>query len=95
MVRNQSCIRIQCIRWTPILPVRLGSTLQTDGDPTREGPGRPFLRREHQLGPVPHRDSGALYLRDDTHWLTAQAMQGPWTPATERPTLNTPPDRRR
>ena len=32
--------------------------LQTDGDAdlcSREGPGRPFLPREHQLGPVPHR----------------------------------------
>jgi hypothetical protein len=33
-------------------------------------------------------DGGALYLRDDTHWLTANAMTGPWAPAAaELPAL--------
>jgi hypothetical protein len=27
-------------------------------------------------------EGGALYLRDDTHWLTASAIGGPWTAAT-------------
>jgi hypothetical protein len=30
-------------------------------------------------------ESGALYLRDDTHWLTARAVDGPWSPVTELP----------
>ncbi|WP_114943571.1 SH3 domain-containing protein [Microvirga calopogonii] len=34
-------------------------------------------------------DGGTLYLRDDTHWLTAAAITGPWTPAMELPTLLT------
>lgn len=32
-------------------------------------------------------DGGTLYLRDDTHWLTASAMAGPWAAATELPAL--------
>ncbi|MBZ6076773.1 SH3 domain-containing protein [Microvirga puerhi] len=32
-------------------------------------------------------ENKALYLRDDTHWLTAGAMSGPWTPVTELPSL--------
>jgi hypothetical protein len=32
-------------------------------------------------------EGGALYLRDDTHWLTASAMTGPWTPASQLPDL--------
>ena len=32
-------------------------------------------------------EGGALYLRDDTHWLTATAPSGPWTPASELPAL--------
>lgn len=30
-------------------------------------------------------EGGALYLRDDTHWLTASAISGPWLPVTELP----------
>ncbi|MEE1609812.1 SH3 domain-containing protein [Microvirga sp. CF3016] len=30
-------------------------------------------------------EGGALYLRDDTHWLTASTISGPWTPVTELP----------
>ena len=30
-------------------------------------------------------EGGALFLRDDTHWLTATAPSGPWTPARELP----------
>lgn len=30
-------------------------------------------------------DGGALYLRDDRHWLTAMAINGPWTATTELP----------
>jgi hypothetical protein len=32
-------------------------------------------------------EGGALYLRDDTHWLEAAAVAGPWTPVTELPAL--------
>ncbi|MGO4388247.1 SH3 domain-containing protein [Microvirga sp. 2YAF29] len=32
-------------------------------------------------------EGGALYLRDDAHWLTAPAINGPWTPAMELPAL--------
>ena len=32
-------------------------------------------------------EGGALYLRDDTHWLTASAIGGPWTAVTELPPL--------
>jgi hypothetical protein len=32
-------------------------------------------------------EGGALYLRDDTHWLTAPAINGPWTAVTEVPAL--------
>ena len=32
-------------------------------------------------------EGGALYLRDDTHWLTASAIGGPWTVVTALPTL--------
>ncbi|QRM27302.1 SH3 domain-containing protein [Microvirga sp. VF16] len=32
-------------------------------------------------------DGGALYLRDDTHWLSASAMTGPWTSVSELPAL--------
>src|SRR5205085_7885225 len=32
-------------------------------------------------------EGGALYLRDDTHWLTAPAINGPWTSVTELPAL--------
>jgi hypothetical protein len=32
-------------------------------------------------------ESSALVLRDDTHWLTANALMGPWTPVTELPAL--------
>lgn len=32
-------------------------------------------------------DGGTLYLRDDTHWLTAGSIAGPWTPAAELPDL--------
>jgi hypothetical protein len=34
-------------------------------------------------------EGGALYLRDDTHWLTASAIGGPWNPVTELPELLT------
>jgi hypothetical protein len=34
-------------------------------------------------------EGGALYLRDDTHWLTAGAMNGPWTPVANLPALLT------
>ncbi|MBA1157025.1 SH3 domain-containing protein [Microvirga mediterraneensis] len=34
-------------------------------------------------------DTGAFYLRDDTHWLTAPAIHGPWTALTELPALLT------
>ena len=30
---------------------------------------------------------GALYLRHDTHWLSARAIEGPWTPVAELPAL--------
>lgn len=32
-------------------------------------------------------DGSALFLRDDTHWLTAGAMAGPWASVAELPTL--------
>ena len=32
-------------------------------------------------------EGGALYLRDDTHWLTASAIGGPWTAVTALPPL--------
>ena len=32
-------------------------------------------------------EGGALYLRDDTHWLTAPAINGSWTAVTELPAL--------
>ena len=32
-------------------------------------------------------EGGALYLRNDTHWLTASAIGGPWTAVTELPPL--------
>jgi hypothetical protein len=32
-------------------------------------------------------EGGTLYLRDDTHWLTASAFSGPWTAVTELPPL--------
>ncbi|WP_262031742.1 SH3 domain-containing protein [Microvirga sp. Mcv34] len=32
-------------------------------------------------------EGGTLYLRNDTHWLTAPAIQGPWAPALELPAL--------
>jgi len=32
-------------------------------------------------------EGGALFLRDDTHWLTANALAGPWMPVTELPAL--------
>lgn len=32
-------------------------------------------------------ERGALYLRDDTHWLHASAINGPWAPVTELPAL--------
>ncbi|MBF9197887.1 SH3 domain-containing protein [Microvirga terrestris] len=39
-------------------------------------------------------EGGALYLRDDTHWLTAGAINGPWTAVTELPPMlaNLPDD---
>ncbi|WP_210161016.1 SH3 domain-containing protein [Microvirga lotononidis] len=38
-------------------------------------------------------EGGALYLRDDTHWLTASALGGPWTPVSElSPLLKDLPD---
>ena len=27
-------------------------------------------------------EGGALYLRDDTHWLSASSISGPWMPVT-------------
>ncbi|WP_246499101.1 SH3 domain-containing protein [Microvirga soli] len=30
-------------------------------------------------------DGGTLFLRDDMHWLTANAFAGPWAPVTELP----------
>ena len=64
--------------------------LQTDGDPTfapvKDRAGLFFVVNTNwDLFRI--EDGGALYLRDDTHWLTAQAMQGPWTPASELPQL--------
>lgn len=32
-------------------------------------------------------EGGTHYLRDDTHWLTASAMTGPWAPVPELPAL--------
>jgi SH3 domain-containing protein len=32
-------------------------------------------------------EGGALYLRDDTHWLTAAELQGPWKPVATLPAL--------
>lgn len=32
-------------------------------------------------------EGGALYLRDDTHWLTAGTLTGPWTAVSELPSL--------
>jgi len=32
-------------------------------------------------------EGGTLFLRDDTHWLTAKAIGGLWTPITELPPL--------
>jgi hypothetical protein len=32
-------------------------------------------------------EGGLLFLRDDTHWLAAEAVDGPWTPATTLPPL--------
>jgi len=34
-------------------------------------------------------EGGALYLRDDTHWLGAAEINGPWAPVTELPALLT------
>jgi Bacterial SH3 domain len=34
-------------------------------------------------------EGGALYLRDDTHWLTAAGLEGPWTPVATLPALLT------
>lgn len=34
-------------------------------------------------------DDGALYLRHDTHWLSAATIGGPWTTVTELPALLT------
>lgn len=34
-------------------------------------------------------DGGALYLRNDTHWLTASAIDGPWKPVTALPSALT------
>ncbi|MBB4042060.1 hypothetical protein GGR34_003745 [Microvirga flocculans] len=34
-------------------------------------------------------EGGALYLRDDTHWLTAASINGPWAPVSELPALLT------
>ena len=32
-------------------------------------------------------NGGALFLRDDSHWLTASAIAGPWSPVKELPAL--------
>ena len=68
-------------------PARL---LQTDGAPAyapvKGKPGLSFVVNTNwDLFRLD--DGNALFLRDDTHWLTAPDVGGPWTPVTELPQL--------
>jgi Bacterial SH3 domain len=66
--------------------------VQTDGPaayaPVKGKTGLSFVVNTNwDLFPV---DEGEdLYLRDDTHWLTAHAFDGPWTPLAALPALHT------
>ncbi len=64
--------------------------LQTDGEPAyaplKGKTGLSFLVNTNwDLFRID--EGGALYLRDDTHWLTASTMAGPWIPASQLPDL--------
>ncbi|MCG7394380.1 SH3 domain-containing protein [Microvirga sp. ACRRW] len=64
--------------------------LQTDGDPAyapvKGKSGLSFVVNTNwDLFRVD--EGGALYLRDDTHWLTAAAITGPWTSVSQLPDL--------
>jgi hypothetical protein len=71
--------------------------LQTDGEaafaPVKGKTGLSFLVNTNwDLFRVD--EGGALYLRNDTHWLMASSISGPWTAAAELPPLlqNLPDD---
>ncbi len=64
--------------------------VQTDGEaafaPVKGKPGLSFLVNTNwDVFRVD--EGGALYLRDDTHWLTAPAVNGPWTAVIELPAV--------
>ncbi len=64
--------------------------LQTDGEPSyapvKGKAGLSFLVNTNwDLFRID--DGGTLVLRDDTHWLTAGAITGPWTPISELPAV--------
>jgi hypothetical protein len=66
-------------------PARL---LQTDGPPVfapvKGKPGLSFVVNTN-WDLLRLEDRNALFLRDDTHWLTGPDIAGPWTPVTELP----------
>ena len=69
------------------IPARL---VQTDGEPgyapVKGKTGLSFLVNTNwDLFRV--EEDGALYLRDDTHWLTASTIEGPWAPIETLPAL--------
>lgn len=62
--------------------------LQTDGEPSyapvKGKAGLSFLVNSNwDLFRID--DGGTLFLRDDTHWLSANGFAGPWAPVTELP----------
>ncbi|MBM6580817.1 SH3 domain-containing protein [Microvirga sp. BT689] len=66
--------------------------LQTDGEaayaPVKGKTGLSFVVNSNwDLFRI--EEGGTLYLRDDTHWLTAGTISGPWTVVTELPPLLT------
>jgi hypothetical protein len=61
--------------------------LQTDGKPVTAKAGTEGVEFIVNANwPVFHvADEGAYYLFDDTRWLTAKRLEGPWTPAGQLP----------